>query len=618
MTVAVLTRGYTNDRAGVNSQETVLTAPAVAKRGIKRLGLFRIPGDARGAEAQPLIVPGVRFATGQTHDLVIVASLANEVIARDANTDAHLWTCELGRPIDGSKAIDSWGINDHWGILSTPVIDRAANILYACSWASPDGTVGKARHYLEAISLVTGVRARPALDLEGAVFDPGGMPPQKFSSAARKQRASLLQIGNTVFIGFGSIWESAVSNRGWVLAVDVKQWKVTAAWCTAVKGSGAGIWQAGSGLAADAKGDIYVMTGNGDFDGKLEWGECFLKLRYTPPGPALMGEFKVVDHWSPFLDIARVARAADADMNATEAPMRRLSADAESGAPPTNMRRYAMISESLAPSTAPAPTNIPLSFGLADDMDLGSGGPVVIDELGLVLGAGKDGILYVLHKDAMGGTTLAQLQTAKGIAENYAALACPPIWLTFFPGWSVSPAPADIRDLNYLFGRTSHHQHGSLIVWKGPQGWRLLCWGENAPLRMWSLEVFPGRRPYAKISFIATGEEYSSPEAAVPPGGMPGGMMCLCYDQARPAETPVLFATIPYGDANRVVTRGRLLAYDLTQFKEGPNGAVIPKIWDSADWGHEFDFVKFTPPVAANGQLYVPGYDGKDWIYGLA
>jgi hypothetical protein len=391
------------DRAGVNPNETVLTAPAVATRGIKKLFALPIPNDARGAEAQPLIVPDVKLANGQIHTLVVLASMANQVIAYDEHSGARLWTCQLGRPIDGSRAIDSFFLNPHWGILSTPVIDPVTNILYACSWASPDGTVGKARHYLEAVSLASGTRARSALDLEGAVFDPGGgIPPQKFASAARKQRASLLMIGQTVFIGFGSIWESAASNRGWVLAVDVKLWKATAAWCTAVRGSGGGIWQAGAGLAADAKGDIILMTGNGDFDGKTEWGESFIKLRYTPPGPALMGEFKVVDHWTPFLDSVRAPRAA-ADVGDREAT-------------PTTTRAYAMVS----PDRADAAGNIALTADEARDMDLGSGGPVVIDELGLVLGAGKDGILYAVRLNAMGGTTREMLLTPQGWRQTSA------------------------------------------------------------------------------------------------------------------------------------------------------------------------------------------------------
>jgi outer membrane protein assembly factor BamB len=41
-----------------------------------------------------------------------------------------------------------------------------------------------------------------------------------------------------------------------------------------------GIWQAGNGPAADAQGNLYVMTGNGSFDpaGKKQFGSTFLKL----------------------------------------------------------------------------------------------------------------------------------------------------------------------------------------------------------------------------------------------------------------------------------------------------------------------------------------------------
>ena len=47
-------------------------------------------------------------------------------------------------------------------------------------------------------------------------------------------------------------------------------------------GEGAGVWMAGQGAAADAQGYLYVLTGNGDFDGVSQWGESFLKLKYTP------------------------------------------------------------------------------------------------------------------------------------------------------------------------------------------------------------------------------------------------------------------------------------------------------------------------------------------------
>ena len=62
MSVSVLTRGYSDARDGANKQGSVLTAAAVRDRGIKRLFSLSLSGDTRGAEAQPLIVPGVALA----------------------------------------------------------------------------------------------------------------------------------------------------------------------------------------------------------------------------------------------------------------------------------------------------------------------------------------------------------------------------------------------------------------------------------------------------------------------------------------------------------------------------------------------------------------------------
>jgi len=64
MSISVLNRAYGNDRSGTNTQESVLTAAAARSRGIRRLFLLPLPGDRRGAEAQPLIVPGVALPGG--------------------------------------------------------------------------------------------------------------------------------------------------------------------------------------------------------------------------------------------------------------------------------------------------------------------------------------------------------------------------------------------------------------------------------------------------------------------------------------------------------------------------------------------------------------------------
>jgi hypothetical protein len=98
---------------------------------------------------------------------------------------------------------------------------------------------------------------------------------------------------------------------------------------------------------------------------------------------------------------------------------------------------------------------------------------------------------------------------------------------------------------------------------------------------------------------------------------MPGGMLTLSSNGTQP-HTGILWATIPYGDANQHVTNGRLLAYDATQFGSFPDGSKqLRVIWDSEREGIPFLYNKFNPPVVANGRVLVPTYSGGVDVYGL-
>jgi hypothetical protein len=78
-------------------------------------------------------------------------------------------------------------------------------------------------------------------------------------------------------------------------------------------------------------------------------------------------------------------------------------------------------------------------------------------------------------------------------------------------------------------------------------------------------------------------------------------------------------ATLPYGDANKHVSAGRLLAYDATQFAAFSDGsAQLRVLWDSQDWNIAFSFNKFNRPVVFKGRLNVPTYDDRVDVYELA
>ncbi|MGZ3848272.1 MAG: hypothetical protein ACXVBR_17895 [Flavisolibacter sp.] len=576
----VFTRSYHNSRSCSNSQEKILNVNNLTQRGIKKLFSLPAPGDARGCEAQPLLVPQVRMANGAIHDLVVLATMANTVLAYDAHDGSLLWNVHLGNPVKGSKAIDQYLINDHWGILSTPVIDGETQRIYCVCWISQDGTVEKASHSLHALDLRTGAVVHPALSLEGAIYDPGGgIPKQKFASLARKQRSALLLTHvngvKTIFIACGSVRENDAQARGWILAVDLSNFSISAAFTTTVKFHGAGIWQGAQGLAADSRGFLYCMTGNGAFDGSTEFGESFIKLRYAPPVNGTPGKLSVVDWWSPFSDAGRAGHHPAIPFMANNRP--------------------------------PQPSN---TNGF-DDMDLGSGGPVCIEAFNIIAGAGKDGILYVMDSNHMGKTTNNDFTNPAG---NYARLKSPPIWFTFFPGFEVSPAPQDITSLNVNFFNRTHHQHATPVVYDSPlHGKMLFTWGENESLRAWTID------PNGVVSFLAIGREFASPQASdATKGGMPGGMLSLSSDGTQP-DTALVWALVPLGDANKQLTPGVLYCYDANRFDTDADGSKKLKVlWKSSDWGIQFTHPKFNVPVVSGGKVYVPTYDGRVDVYGLA
>ena len=80
-----VTRSADNSRSGWNSQETQLTQASVTSKGIVRATIIPVTGDARGMEAQPLILPKVKLADGTTHDVMVLMkdykATADEMVA---------------------------------------------------------------------------------------------------------------------------------------------------------------------------------------------------------------------------------------------------------------------------------------------------------------------------------------------------------------------------------------------------------------------------------------------------------------------------------------------------------------------------------------------------------
>ena len=74
---------------------------------------------------------------------------------------------------------------------------------------------------------------------------------------------------------FGAIFETQAGvASGFCFAFDVAS-NTVSSMLAMTAGEGAGVWMAGQGAAADTQGFLYVLTGNGDFDGASQWGESF-------------------------------------------------------------------------------------------------------------------------------------------------------------------------------------------------------------------------------------------------------------------------------------------------------------------------------------------------------
>jgi len=615
----VLTRGYDNSRTGANTKETILTQANVSQRGIRRLTSLTMDGDARGVEAQPLILPKVKMANGKVRDVLVLCSMNNSVRAFDANTYEVLWTVSLGTPINGSAAIDMHRINDHWGILSTGVIDSQTQVLYAVAWISPDGTAKNGVHSIFSLHLSDGSFANPAVSLKDVTYTTPSGSVQRYGDSMRKQRTSLAlaTIGGrkTVLFASGTVLETTNGAAGWIFAYDVVTNTIGAAMAMSA-GYGAGIWMAGSGLCVDKDGYIYGSTGNGSFDAQNDWGETIFKVKYDYAAKTL----SVVDWWTPYTDSGRIGKDPTKSFPPPAKP--KLAGESE----PSEEAR----SGETKTEEAPRPTNSmaerdltharivgPLMYvkpqdintGAYSDEDLGSAGVSLIPKYGAVLASGKDGIVYEVNQNNMGKTVPADFAHA---ATNYAKLLQPPYWYTYYPG-PIDSAPQDSAALDFLFQGKTRHMHSTSVQYTSPvHGKMLFCWGENSNLRAW------GMSHNGKLTYLAQSAEVASVNSTNSPGGMPGGFMSLSSNKNKPG-TAVLWALIPYGDANSTITNGRLLAYDPDNFVTYPDGSKgLRVLWDSEKWAVTFIYNKFNVPVVSGGKIFVPTYDGKVDVYGLS
>lgn len=593
----VTTRSFGNSRSGCYIDPSwPLTSQHVQANGIRVVAQLQLD-DPRGTEGQVLGVPKLTMRDGLAHNVVFVCDMSNNVYAFDADTYRLLWKQKIGNPITITKRWDMWGINPFWGILSTSVINLTTGILYVVSASSHDGSMAKITYQLHSLRLTDGSNVVPPLTLDGASFQTPGSPVARLGDVPRKQRPALTLSGrqgvDTVFIAFGSFMESAPTNVGIVVAVDVSNVQapaIAAVWATGGgKYPSAGIWQAGAGLSVDDRGYLHGLTGNGAFDPKNGYfGNCFFRLQYTPRNGSTPASLTCVDWWSPYSDAARAGDDPTQVTPSTEAP------------------------DDMDPQPTNAVNNTSNAH-LVGDQDLGSGGalslPASLTGYGkdVIVGGGKDGIFYVLDGNHLGQTLPGDFAPAK-INGNWAKLLSPP-WAATYSGLGLDLAPTQLDTLPSAVGGYTHHIHGQPVGYKSPDhGVMLFVQGENGTAQAVGLN-----RDYS-LRWLGAGQEQAS-QGMRPPGGMPGGMLTLtCHHEAD--NTAVLWSLMPwYDSANQRVVAGRLVAYGANWINESSGQRTLIKLWDSADWGIDYRHAKFNILTPFNGRLFVPSYDGRILVF---
>ena len=346
---------YKNDlnRSGQNPAESTLTLTNVAS---STFGLLRLlPVDGR-VDAQPLYLSALS-AAGGSFNTVFVATEHDSVYAFDSDSGAILWQVSLLGT--GETPSDARGCNQvtpEIGITSTPVIDRTAGAhgtMYVVAMSIDSSSNYHQR--LHALDVATGAELLNGPVDISASFPAAGTATSTFDPKGYEERAALLLSGGTIYTSWTSHCDIAPYG-GWIITFAQSTLARNAVLNIAANSSGGpAIWMAGGGPAVDASGNIYLLSANGAFETTMDangfpsnqdFGNSFLKISSAGTG------LHVLDYFTMFNEVA------------------------ESNA----------------------------------DMDLGSGGEMLLPDLmdstnavrHLMVGAGKDGNIYVVDRDSMG------------------------------------------------------------------------------------------------------------------------------------------------------------------------------------------------------------------------
>lgn len=514
--VAVLTQHNDNGRTGRNLNETSLNTTNV---NTNQFGLLYTRAVDDQIYAEPLVMTNVNILGRGTHNLLIVATVNDTVYAYDADdptVSAPYWTNSFINPPNivppkntDESAIGACGGNyqdfsGNFGIVGAPVIDPVAGTIYLVARTKEFGTNFVQR--LHALDITTGLDRSNSPVAIAATYPGSGLGGNgsvvTFDPLRQNQRPGLLLVNGTIYIA----WTSHCDNtpyHGWVMAYDASSLQQLAVFNNTPNGDQAGIWMSNQGLAADTNGNVYVSTGNGDFDGVNNFGESFLKLTRSGTNLTVASWFTPYN-WSSL-----------------------------NGA----------------------------------DQDLGSGGVLLIPGTSLLLSGGKEGKLYLVNRDNMGGVSSGSSDT------------------NIIQSWSLG----------------SREIHGGPVWWDSTSGSFAYIWADSSD----------HLRQYQFTNGLAFNTNGFAQGVTVGGAGSCGGLLSLSANGSNGVSGIVWAAINTVNDANQAVVAGTLHAYNAQN--------VSQELWNS-DMVSARDavglFAKFVPPVVANGKVYLATFSNRLNVYG--
>jgi hypothetical protein len=269
------------------------------------------------------------------------------------------------------------------------------------------------------------------------------------------------------------------------------------------------MWESGMGTAADAQGNLYVVTGNGtvgdsgDATRLVNRGNSALKL--APTGATL----QVASYFTPY--------DYQAQNNA--------------------------------------------------DLDYGTMGSLLIPSSSYFLTGGKNGSLYLLNKDAMGGWTASSDQVQQVVPLNPNA-----------------------------------NMHCQAAYYRGTTKEFIYVWSENDPLRAIPFDRGSNQlNRGGEIDFTASG-----------PTGQSGAVISVSSNGTADGTGIVWASYAISGDAESYVRPGLLRAFDANNISRELWNSHMNLARDSSG-----AYAKFAPPTIVNGHVYLPTFSNKVVVYGL-